>query len=318
MALVLAALGLGLVRPPAPYARQRAEVVEHPGAAAAQHLDALLGHRAPRRRPSSEPWRPSRWRSSTVIVALSTAPTSGGAGSAAAMTRIGVPHSQLAKSIMWHASPRMRPPPTRGSLSQWSRGQRRVDAVDERGAGRRRARTRRRRRWASWAKGRLKPIARRGVLASGGPDVVDLLAGQAEGLLDEDRLARAQRRGGDLGVAVMARADDDEVDVAALDAPRASRSPSPRPRSERATSVAVVPRRATTVTMRAPSSALQRQADARRARSCPGRRCRRRGRRRRRPGAEVDAHDLRGRSPGRARGVGEHGGERRRSPLSAP
>jgi hypothetical protein len=57
---------------------------------------------------------------STVIVALSTEPTVGGAGSAAARTRIGVPHSQLAKSIMWQASPRMRPPPTRGSLSQWS------------------------------------------------------------------------------------------------------------------------------------------------------------------------------------------------------
>src|SRR5438067_11711538 len=48
------------------------------------------------------------------------------------------------------------------------------------------------------------------VLGTGHPDVVDLLAREAERLLDEDGLAGPKSWGGDLGVRVVPRADQDE------------------------------------------------------------------------------------------------------------
>ena len=94
--------------------------------------------------------------------------------------------------------------------------QRRVDAVDEVNRPRLRAHL-----LAEGPRERgERPVEadREAVVArAGSPDVVDLLARQTERLLDEHRLARAQRRRGDLRVGVVARADHHQVDLRVLD-----------------------------------------------------------------------------------------------------
>ena len=222
--------------------------------AAAQHLDSFLRHR----RGTETRVVDRRHRAVSVLNrdrrALGRRDARTTAGRRLRGRARGVPHSQLAKSKRWHASPRMRPPPSSGSFSQCSGRDGRVHAVDELERAGQRVDLLGERRGRAGANGRLKPIASRSFSRAGLPDLVDLLPGQAERLLDEDGFAGAQRRGGDLGMRVVPGADDDEIDVRRLDglAPVGARPRAVRA-SGRATS-ADDPPRLTTVVTRTPSS----------------------------------------------------------------
>ena len=68
-----------------------------------------------------------------------------------------------------------------------------------------------------WREGSVEADRQPGVFAARRPHLVDLLAGEPQGLLHEHGLAGAQRRGRDLGVAVVSRPDQHQVHLRVLD-----------------------------------------------------------------------------------------------------
>ena len=123
---VLKQFGVSLARSPrvdpslagGPERHQLAEVIQHPGPAAAEHLDTLLAGPG-RRRPeyTITATDPSAYWS--VIVALSGARNPGGGGNGGEHA-LG-PSAQPVREVEHVARPpRMRPPPSTGSFNQWS------------------------------------------------------------------------------------------------------------------------------------------------------------------------------------------------------
>ena len=195
---------------------QRAEVVERPRAPAAQDLDSLLRHR----RGAETRVVDRRHRAVSVLnrdrraLGRVDARTGRDSGCEDALRGAAQPVREVehvarlaedpAAALVRVVEPVLRPRRAR------SCGRRAGSGRPARGPPRASVRE-------SGANGRLKPIASRSFSVPACPDVVDLLPRQAERLLDEDGLAGAQRRGGDLGVRVVPGADDDEIDVRRLD-----------------------------------------------------------------------------------------------------
>jgi hypothetical protein len=209
---------VALVAPPPLVARpvgaelsERLKIVEHPGAAAAHHLDSLLGHR----RRSETRVLDRRHRAVSVLNrdrrALGRVDARGRRRRSRkdALRRAAQPVGEVEEMTRFAEDPATA---LERVIEPVLGRERRVHAVDELDragplAHLVRELARQGREWTVEAD--REPV----VLVPGLPDVVDLLARQAERLLDEDRLAGPQRRGRDFGVGVVPRPDDDEVDV---------------------------------------------------------------------------------------------------------